>query len=131
MGGTRLPLDLAAGHDNYRSLDGKQVIVGIRPGDLTPAQDNGPAIAARVEIVERLGGENMVVFPVATPQVRADQFGQAAAHADDNIATRPADESAFTAKLDGGLRPQAGDVLRLAIRPGALYLFDADTGDAI
>jgi ABC-type sugar transport system ATPase subunit len=68
MGGTRLPLDLAAGHDNYRSLDGKQVIVGIRPGDLTPAQDNGPAIAARVEIVERLGGENMVVFPSQRPK---------------------------------------------------------------
>ena len=48
---------------------------------------------------------------------------------------RPATDSAsraeITAKLDGRLRLKAGERVRLAVRAGEVYAFDAPTGDAL
>jgi len=39
--------------------------------------------------------------------------------------------AALAAKLDGRLRLKAGERVRLAVRAGEVYAFDAPTGDAL
>ena len=50
------------------------MIVGLRAGDLHPAQgrDDLPQIHARVELVESLGGESMAYFRVDARQIKSE-----------------------------------------------------------
>lgn len=127
-----LQLPLAAGHPvTFRK--GQDVIVGIRPTDFAIA-DGNPAFApldVKVELVERLGSEIMVVFPVQSPRIRADQFGSAQTQDSEELAQRADNESPFTARLDGNVRLEIGQTAKLAVRIEALHFFDAETGKAI
>jgi multiple sugar transport system ATP-binding protein len=115
------------------TYDGREVIVGIRPTDFAVDTTN-PAfsiISVKVELVERLGSEIMVVFPVQSPKVRADQFGSAESADTDELGVRSANESPFTARLDGNVKLGVGETVQLAVRTDALHFFDAETGLAI
>src|SRR3954470_15528696 len=70
LGGHDIPIDDEAlrHYPRLREYDGQNVIVGLRAGDLHPAQgrDDLPQLFARVELVESLGGESMAYFRVDT-----------------------------------------------------------------
>src|SRR5207302_4678831 len=70
LGGNTLPIpdQALANYPKLREWNGRPVIVGLRAGDLHPAQgfDQLPQITADVELVESLGGESMAYFKVNT-----------------------------------------------------------------
>src|SRR5207248_1007424 len=63
LGGNTLPIpdQALAGYPRLRDWNGRNVIVGLRAGDLHPTRDHEgmPQIVADVELVESLGGESM------------------------------------------------------------------------
>jgi len=101
------------------------VVVGVRPEMLRPAGDGLPAVPFTVDVVEPLGDEIVVHGTVAGRL--------AGSGADDQIpATGGGPELAtVTARFDPQLRPTVGDRIPLHIRPEAVHVFDARTGEAI
>jgi len=101
------------------------VVVGVRPEMLRPAGDGLPAVPFTVDVVEPLGDEIVVHGTVAGRL--------AGSGADDQIpATGGGPELAtVTARFDPQLRPTVGDRIPLRIRPEAVHVFDARTGEAI
>ena len=118
------------------AVDG-EVIAGVRPTDLDPVEQSTdpalPRLRGTLEVVERLGAESHVIFPVDAPRLS----GAAAAAADEATSESDAtvlttDQRArFVARVERrhGLRP--GEVAEFAIRPDALHLFDPQTGAAL
>ena len=86
---------------------GEGLALGVRPEDLAPAEDGAPALfEGPVTLVERLGEVQLVHLDVAG-------LGGPAA-------------GAVVAKLPGDAEVRRGERLRLAARPEALHLFDAE-----
>jgi multiple sugar transport system ATP-binding protein len=85
---------------------GNEVIVGLRPEALEPADDG---LAARVELVEELG---------------SDAFARC-------IAEMPGGETTLTVRIDPWKAPQRGGRVSLRPRAGQAHLFDPETGDRL
>jgi multiple sugar transport system ATP-binding protein len=114
-----------------------EVIAGVRPTDLDPVEastDPGlPRLRGTLEVVERLGAESHVIFPVDAPRLS----GAAAAAADEataeSDATVLADDQRvrFVVRVERRHGLAQGEVAEFAIRPDALHLFDPQTGAAL
>jgi multiple sugar transport system ATP-binding protein len=114
-----------------------EVIAGLRPTDLDPVESSTdpalPRLRGTLEVVERLGAESHVIFPVEAPRLT----GEAAAAADEATAESDAtvlatDQRArFVARVERRHGLAQGQVVEFAIRPDALHLFDARTGAAL
>jgi multiple sugar transport system ATP-binding protein len=108
------------------------VIAGVRPTDLKPEGD-GPRLRAELEVVERLGAESHLIFPVDAEK----PAGEIAAATDEATEERDAtllaadNRARFTACVGGRRRYNAGDVVELTVPPDALHLFDPETGAAL
>jgi multiple sugar transport system ATP-binding protein len=102
------------------ALTGSNVVVGIRPEGwiLKPA---GEGIAATVEVVEELGSDQFLYCSTTAPQLATD--GDAA---DDTTAPPP-----ITVRAPGMSAFQRGEKVGLVPQPGAVHLFDADTGERL
>jgi multiple sugar transport system ATP-binding protein len=130
VAGIEVPLAAGARHEGA-------VIVGVRPTDLKPAgpeSDAGlPRLRVELEVVERLGAESHLIFPVDAPKLA----GEAAAAADE--ATEESDatllaadnRARFTARVEGRRRFTPGETVEFTVPPDALHLFDPATGDAL
>ena len=83
----------------------------------------------RVELVERLGSEVLVVFPVDAPAVNSDT----AAGSQDSMSLLDAGtgRTTFTARLDASVSVAPGEEIALAVDPAALHFFDPATGRTI
>ncbi|HYZ28009.1 MAG TPA: ABC transporter ATP-binding protein [Thermoleophilaceae bacterium] len=99
---------------------GREVIVGIRPHDLAlavPGADADlPRVRATVEVVERLGTETHVIFPV-----------QASRTGDEGVLLAADSRALFTAVVDPRATVAAGETVELVLDPGRLHVFDPDT----
>src|SRR5690606_31406336 len=85
---------------------GRSILLGVRPEHLTivGGQDDAD-FEMKVSAVEALGADTLVHgYPAGATQ----------------------EGDMLVARLPGSSRVEAGDVLPLAIRPGASHLFDAD-----
>jgi multiple sugar transport system ATP-binding protein len=97
-------LSLAIDRARYPSLRDGDVVVGIRPHDVSPAEKGD--LALRVEVVEPMGFE---------------------AYAHGTLGAQ-----GFVARLDGGAAlPKVGDTLSLRADPDAVHLFHPETGRAL
>jgi len=107
-----------------------RVIVGIRPeafADASLADASLPHLDVDVEVVEELGAETHVIFPVDAAPV--DVSG---AHESDGEQSLIADtRSVFTARLDPRTTARPGRPLRLAVDPARFHFFDPATGDRL
>jgi multiple sugar transport system ATP-binding protein len=76
LGGTVIPIapEALQQYPRLREYGGRPVIVGLRAGDLHPAQgrDDLPQIHATVELVESLGGESMAYFKVDARHIKSE-----------------------------------------------------------
>ena len=76
LGGNLIPIAPEAlnQYPRLREYGGRQVIVGLRAGDLHPAQGRSdlPEIRATVELVESLGGESMAYFKVDARHIKSE-----------------------------------------------------------
>jgi multiple sugar transport system ATP-binding protein len=115
----------------------RQVILGVRPTDFehgSTADRELPRIRVRADVVEELGSESMVIFPVDAPVVAADAIRAATdAHTDDEgkLLFAGEERTRFTARIDGKKAVAVGQELELAVDYTFLHCFDPDTGDAL
>jgi multiple sugar transport system ATP-binding protein len=130
VAGMEIPLPAARGHDG-------RVVAGIRPTDLRPAGDGddsrAPRLRAELEVVERLGSENHVIFPVDAekPAGEAAAAAEQATEVSDATLLAGDNRARFTAAIPGRRRFSHGEVVELLVPPEALLLFDPATGVAL
>jgi multiple sugar transport system ATP-binding protein len=101
------------------ALTGPKVVVGIRPEGWEIRSAN-EGVAATVEVVEELGSDQFLYCTANTQVVSADETTDQA-EAPHAITVRAAGMSAW----------QRGEKIGLVPQPGAVHLFDAETGDRL
>ena len=108
-------------------LDGRDVIVGIRPECLVPAAADGEAatLAMDVEVVEPLGNETLVHGRVDGTVASVDVGG------DDRLPPLAGDRAVAVARVDRRVQPRPGERVAFSVDPDAVLLFDAATGEAV
>jgi multiple sugar transport system ATP-binding protein len=121
-----LPDAVLARRPGLRGHVGRPVAVGIRPEDLTPAEDGaGPSLTARVELTEALGSALLAHFDVAAQQ---PEVGGATTESQ-------IQHEAGATRWIAALRPRAGvgagDVVELTLDPERLHFFSIPDGRAI
>ena len=140
FGEHRLAIDDAVvrGRPALRSLEGKRVIVGIRPEDLEDAAATDGAaedrrISAVVDIREDMGSEVFVHFGVGAPPVRSKEVEAAVgAEAVEATAEQARKQgSLFVARLHRGTRAREGDRIDLVATADRLHFFDPESGRGI
>jgi multiple sugar transport system ATP-binding protein len=104
-----------------------EVIVGLRPEDFVLGGDGSVAIAAKVEISERLGPEVLV-------HLRADgltlaAIGAEAAKSEDEQAGELSDT--IVARFDPGFSASTGETISLGVNRERLQLFDPQSGASL
>jgi multiple sugar transport system ATP-binding protein len=128
--GVEVPAEAVAGSTGRQG----DVIVGVRPTDLLVA-DGGdlPRLRAELEVVERLGAESYVIFPVDAPRLSGAAAAAADEATEEGDATLLAEDSRarFTARIEGRRRFTAGETIEFVVQPDRLHLFDPETGRAL
>ncbi|HZO62276.1 MAG TPA: sn-glycerol-3-phosphate ABC transporter ATP-binding protein UgpC [Gaiellaceae bacterium] len=125
--GWEVPLDPAR-----RPVRDGRVILGIRPEafeDAAGADPGLPAIDADVVVVEELGSDSHVIFPIDAPRVEAEDLRAAVDHEEDALLAD--DRSLWNARVSAGTDAAPGGRIRLALDPVGLYFFDPDTGASL
>jgi multiple sugar transport system ATP-binding protein len=119
-----LPAPAAA---RVAAFQGRKILVGIRPEDLT-VTGSGSAFVADVRFVEVLGSEQHVYFSIdATPAGAAAVAGGESFEASILLGSAPNG----AARLDPRVAVQPGRRITFFLDPARLYFFDPDTGQAI
>jgi multiple sugar transport system ATP-binding protein len=127
MAGLSLPLPRGTAPDGA-------VIAGLRPTDLVAEPEgDAPRLRAQLEVVERLGPESHLIFPVdaAKPGGQAAAATEEANENDEATLLADDDRARFTAVVPGRRRFTPGDVVDLGVTAAAVHLFDPDTGVAL
>jgi multiple sugar transport system ATP-binding protein len=147
FGEIRMPLPPA----HVARLAGRDtVVVGLRPSDfrLRPIEfaleEAPPQWVTRVpivaEVVEQLGSEQLVVFPVGVPRYQplgaggvppAGTPGAGSGSSDDETLLAEPQTSRFTLRLDMRRPITHGELVDVYFDAERLYLFDAATGEAL
>jgi multiple sugar transport system ATP-binding protein len=124
--GWDLPLDPAR-----RPRDGR-VILGLRPEsfeDASLADGDLPTVEVDVAVVEELGSDSHVIFPIEAPRVEAEELR--AAVDDEEDALIADDRSMWNARVSSKAEAAPGQRIRLALDPAELYFFDPETGASL
>jgi multiple sugar transport system ATP-binding protein len=108
------------------------VILGIRPQDLEDAafaDPSLPTIEAEVAVVEELGSESHVLFPIEAAPVNAEAVRAASEEADEAILVTDDRHALFTAVVAGESQARTGGTIKLAVDSRRFHYFDPATGD--
>jgi multiple sugar transport system ATP-binding protein len=124
--GYRFPLDRL---HRPRATRNSRVILGIRPEDFDLTANGLPTIAAEISVVEELGSDTHVIFPIEAPRLTGPELGVARETDDDQLLTET--RTQFNARIDAHVHVQPGDRLQLSVDPSRFHFFDVDTGDAL
>jgi multiple sugar transport system ATP-binding protein len=103
------------------------VVLGIRPQsfeDAAFADPSLPQLDATVAVLEDVGSDAHVIFPVDAPPVAAEDLRPP--DADEGLIVGTG--TAFTARIDVRTAARYGENLRLAVDPAGFYYFDPSTG---
>jgi ABC-type sugar transport system ATPase subunit len=132
IGGHKLEIaaEALANYPKLRGFDGRNVIVGMRAGDLHPAQgrDDLPQINARVELVESLGGESMAYFHVDARQIKAELHDEEEQLANESEATVVGTRPNLVASFPPHVQLKLGDDVGVAVDTKNLHFFDEASG---
>jgi multiple sugar transport system ATP-binding protein len=119
-------------YPRLREYDGRNVIVGLRPGDLHPAQGRSdlPQIQARVELVESLGGESMAYFKVDARQIKSEAHAvdETLAAADEHEESVVGSRPNLVASFPPHVQLRLGDDVGVAVDTRNLHFFDEASG---
>jgi multiple sugar transport system ATP-binding protein len=130
-----LPDDVVRMRPELEQHVGRDVVVGIRPEDLSDARDvehdDDATLDVTVDLVERLGAETLLHFtlpvpPVATDETKELQIDQAG----EDLLAR-AETSDLVARLGARNPAEKGDRVRLVPDLTRVHFFDPDNGLAI
>ena len=115
----------------------RDVILGLRPTAFTfddpRTEPEWPRIEVKVELVEELGDEVQIAFPVDAPRVEAEAVRAAAdtGDADEGRLLLDDQRTRFTASLEGRRAVRMGERVRLAFDAHDLHFFDPASGAAL
>ncbi|HEY7597789.1 MAG TPA: sn-glycerol-3-phosphate ABC transporter ATP-binding protein UgpC [Actinophytocola sp.] len=105
--------------EQLSALSGNRLVVGVRPEGWT-LRPAGEGITAMIEVVEELGSEQFLYCSTSHELAASDETDAAEADAN-TITVRAPGMSSYTRGEKVGLVPE----------PGAVHLFDADTGERL
>ena len=130
--GFRIPLDRTL---RPRAASDRRVILGIRPEsfeDASFAETGLPQIEVTVAVLEELGSEAQVIFPIDAPPVETEEL-RAVAPEEEAMPVLLHEEvqSLFTATVDDRTSAKAGAMMRLAVDPSRFYFFSPETGASL
>jgi multiple sugar transport system ATP-binding protein len=115
--------------DRHRRPKGSpaKVILGIRPEAFEEAAlaPGLPTIRVTPAVVEELGSDAHVFFPVAAAPVTAEILEECEG---DEATLLPDSKTLFTARVDPATSARVGVPLELAVNPARLHFFDTQTG---
>jgi multiple sugar transport system ATP-binding protein len=129
--GFSLPLDELG--DDAGELPSR-VILGVRPEHLTElhGDDASPwSIEAEVSVVENLGAETLVFFPLDVAPVEPEDVVRVREGEEQEGLIAAVNRSVFTARLGSTARASVGSRIRLALTPSLCHFFDPKSGDSI
>ena len=118
-------------------LDGRDVILGIRPADFEDAAvwtgSDLPTIQVRADVTEDLGSEVNVLFMIDAPPVETDETIAASEQEEEGDFALLADErrAVFCARVDPRTSCRSGSPVRLSVDHRRFHFFDPPTGLAI
>ena len=107
-----------------------RVVLGIRPEafeDAAFAQSGQPTIEIEPTVLEELGSDAHVLFPVHARRITAESLEEGAEEA----TLLAGAQSLFTARIDPRTRARPGGRLTLAVDPARFHFFDPATGAAL
>jgi len=132
VGGNELAIadEAVANYPGIRDWNGRNVIVGLRAGDLHPAQgfDHLPQIVANVELVESLGGESMAYFKVDARQFKTDLGGSEEELENEDAASVVGTRPNLVASFPPHVQLKLGDRVPVAVDTKNLHFFDEASG---
>jgi multiple sugar transport system ATP-binding protein len=131
--GFEIPLPTGMAFD---VLDGREVILGIRPPDLEDADvwsgQGLPTIEVVAEVTEELGSEVNVLFTVDAPPVETDETLAATEEEQADIPLLAEEARAvMCARVDPRTACVPGERIRLSLDPRRFHYFDPQTGLAL
>jgi multiple sugar transport system ATP-binding protein len=124
FGGFRVPLDPAHRPEHKPG----RVVLGIRPESFQVAAlapSRGSVLRVVPSVVEELGSEAHVFFPVEAPPAAAEVVGK------DETALLPESTTLFAARVDPQAGVRVGEPVELSLDPSRLHFFDPDSGERI
>ena len=132
VGGNELVVadEALASYPRVRDWAGRNVIVGLRAGDLHPAQgfDHLPQIVANVELVESLGGESMAYFKVDAREFKTDLVDTEEELENEDEASVVGTRPNLVASFPPHVQLKLGDRVPVAVDTKNLHFFDESTG---
>jgi multiple sugar transport system ATP-binding protein len=126
--GYRIPLD----RDRRPITSERNLIVGIRPEafeDAAFADASLPQIDVTPAVLEELGADIHVIFPIDAQPVETEDVRQAIEEAD--AALLAGDQVLLNARVAAKSTARVGAPMRLALDPSQLHFFDATSGDNV
>jgi multiple sugar transport system ATP-binding protein len=125
-----IPEQALASYPRLREWNGRNVIVGLRAGDLHPAQgvEGMPQITAAVEIVEALGGESMAYFKIDARQIEAESIADADELASEDEASVVGSRPNLVASFPPHVQLRLGERVPIAVDARNLHFFDEESG---
>jgi multiple sugar transport system ATP-binding protein len=127
--GFTLPLDRARRPER---VIGEKVILGIRPEsfeDAAFADHSLPTIQVEVTVLEEVGSDAHVIFPVDSPRVDAADLRAARDEEEEGLFADT--ETLFNARVHPLTQARRGSALTLAVDPAHFYFFEPETGDSL
>jgi multiple sugar transport system ATP-binding protein len=131
FGGFSIPLD----EDRRPTGTGHgRVILGIRPEDFEDASLSSPTLPrlqVEAAVVEDLGAEVLLFFPVDAPRIEAEDVRATTDEEEEEAALIGDDRALFTARIDPHTKARNHEQVELTVNPSRLHFFDPETGATI
>ena len=115
------------------TVEPRKLIAGIRPEHFQDADFSDPRlphIDVSPVVIEDLGAEAHVIFPIDAPRVETDQTRDAI-ESEDTTLIADDERALLTARVDPRTRARTGTPLRLTADANRFHLFDAATGNRV
>jgi multiple sugar transport system ATP-binding protein len=131
FGGFTIPL-----HRDHRPRFAEEgrVVLGIRPEAFEDAQfasGSLPQIEVEVDVLEELGSDSHVFFPVEAEQIVIEDALSDDPDDESTILAEERDRTLMVARVDARTGAHVGGTARLAVDPSRLYFFSPDTGESL
>ncbi|NOX24220.1 MAG: sn-glycerol-3-phosphate ABC transporter ATP-binding protein UgpC [Actinobacteria bacterium] len=118
-------------HPGIENWMGKQLVMGIRPGEFASADrigaDDSASMLAKIQVAEVLGAETFIHFEVDTAPVITPDIEELLADTGSDISSL-GDTVQFTARVDADVPVSPGSEIRLAINTDKVHFFDPESG---